>query len=80
MKLSVAQQRIVDMMKDGWQLKSNSGPDAHVWLARVIEGKLQTITVSSASLHRLYRLGLIGFERNYPINNWELYAEKHERN
>ena len=72
MKLSPTQQNIIDKMNEGWELKSGSGPDSRSWLSRVRNNKLETLTVSGASLYRLYKLGLLTYERSFPISRWNL--------
>mgnify|MGYP001598673622 FL=1 len=77
MKLSPAQQLIIDKMKEGWQLESSVGADPRrPWLSRVVNDKLETIWVNFASVHKLYELGLINFTPAYPISRWRLKEPK----
>lgn len=72
MKLSAIQQRVIDMMRDGWRLKSSAGPDARYWLAKVIDEKACHVKVNSLTVRRLFHVGIISFDRKYPISTWKL--------
>lgn len=72
MKLSKAQQRVVGLMKQGWELKSARGFDPFAWLR--LPETLHTKTVSISTLHALLDRKVIVISKetwrscNYELN------------
>ena len=73
-KLSPAQQRVLDLMAEGWELGLSHGPYPRTWLQKggVGRGGL-TEGVGSSTYIALYTKGLIRTgERTYPTQKYEL--------
>ena len=79
MRLSLVQQNVLDLMRQGWVLKSGQGySPGSPWLSKVVKRQLIIKTVSSATIWRLYKLGLIDCVRQFPITTWKLLAKDRE--
>jgi len=77
MKLSPAQQTVIDLMSDGWQLGRDMGFQGTCWLQQGGVGRGgKTKPVSSATLMALYREGIIvPVDYHWPMEKFGLKSE-----
>jgi len=71
MKLSKTQQEVIDLMKNDWELGTSMSGEHHSWLQKGGLGKGgESKTVSSATVHALYRKGLIKSIDVFPTRKY----------
>jgi len=67
MKRSKTQQLVLDLMKEGWELGASTGIDRRCWLQKNGCGNGGEIkNVSAATVHALYKHGLIKRNNGFP--------------
>lgn len=73
-KLSPRQQRVIDLMTEGWELGKPVTFNGRTWLQRDGVGRGgQTEDVHKATFINLYRRGLIKLAKNgFPTQRWKL--------
>ncbi len=73
MKLSKTQQEVIDLMKSGWELGQSMAIHSRTWLQKNGLGRGgETKNVSGATVHALYRKGLIDSKDNFPTRKYYL--------
>jgi hypothetical protein len=72
--LTPSQQRVVDRMREGWELGKGMGGDGSFWLQRNGLGRGgENETVHASTAHALYTRGVIEVARDrYPFQYWRL--------
>jgi hypothetical protein len=78
-KLSPAQQNVIDKMRDGWELKKSEGFQSSVWLSRMSENSVQAQAVKLSTFFKLVKLGIITYERHFPMSKVELSEDWREK-
>ena len=73
MKLSKNQQKVINLLEQGWELGQRSGIDGGCWMQRNGLGKGgESLNVSSATVIALYKRGLIKHTYGFPWSTWTL--------